>query len=268
VRSALGTYDPSIYYEWTPLYQPDPKELADIAFSKAQATNLDVQMALINEDALRAARINQLIEDGTYPGLDDAVDEFGAEPPEPTPEELAAYTAMMQGNSSPSSTQPPTEKPPVVQDSAPRTLYVRRDVLNAAEIIEWAKSQGIAGVVPASEMHVTVTYSRMPVDWMVMGDDYGPGDADGGRVVVQPGGPRMLARFGRDNDYVVLMFNNWNLRWRHDTMVEKGASWDWPEYQPHVTIAMGADADLDLDSVEPYRGQIVLGPEIFEEIKE
>jgi phage-related protein (TIGR01555 family) len=107
VRSALGDFDPSIYYEWTPLYQPDPKELADIAFVKAQATNLDVQMALINEDALRAARINQLIEDGTYPGLDDAIEEHGAEPPEPTPEELAAHTALMNKSQQPAPTKQP-----------------------------------------------------------------------------------------------------------------------------------------------------------------
>lgn len=80
VRSALGSNDPNIYYDWAPLYKPDPKAVADIAFTKAQATNLDVQMGLINEDALRAARINQLQEDGTYPGLDDAIEEFGEEP--------------------------------------------------------------------------------------------------------------------------------------------------------------------------------------------
>lgn len=92
---SLGSIDPSVYYEWAPLYKPDPKQVADIAFSKAQATNLDVQMGLINEDALRRMRINQLIEDGTYPGIEDAIDEFGEEPEDPTPEEIAQQQAMM-----------------------------------------------------------------------------------------------------------------------------------------------------------------------------
>lgn len=98
--TALGSLDPHVHYTWTPLYQPDPKQVADIAFSKAQATNLDVQMGLINEDALRRARINQLIEDGTYPGLDDAIDEFGEEPDEPevTPEDVQAHIGMMQSS--------------------------------------------------------------------------------------------------------------------------------------------------------------------------
>lgn len=36
-------------------------------------------------------------------------------------------------------------------------------------------------------------------------------------------------------------------------------------YRPHVTI--GRDApDIDLSKIEPYRGNIVLGPEQFEEV--
>lgn len=80
---ALGKVDPVIFYEWSPLYTPDPAQLADIAVKKAQVAQADVTMALINPDALRRARINQLVEDGTYPGLEDAVEEFGEEPPEP-----------------------------------------------------------------------------------------------------------------------------------------------------------------------------------------
>lgn len=97
--SATGTLDEGIYYDWNPLYQPDAKEVAGVAFSKAQTINLDVQMGLINPDALREARVNQLIEDGTYPGLSEAIDEHGAEPPEPeepSPEDVQAHIGMMQ----------------------------------------------------------------------------------------------------------------------------------------------------------------------------
>lgn len=108
--SALGRMDPNVYYNWAPLYLPDPKQTSDIAFSKAQATNLDVQMGLINEDALRAARVNQLIEDGTYPGLDDAIEEYGAEPPEPTPEDIANHLTMMGKTLPPHLGGPPAPK--------------------------------------------------------------------------------------------------------------------------------------------------------------
>jgi phage-related protein (TIGR01555 family) len=103
IRSTLGSADDSIYYEWTPLWQLSDTEKAAIALQKAQTSQADVTMALINPDALRQARINQLIEDGTYPGLQDAIDEFGAEPEEPTepsPEDMQAHIGMMQRSAS------------------------------------------------------------------------------------------------------------------------------------------------------------------------
>ncbi len=102
IRNALGKYDPSIYYDWTPLYTPDPKEVAAIALQKMQTTQGYVNMGLINEDVMRAVTVNQLTEDLTYPGLDDAIDEFGAEPEEPetpSPEDMQAHIGMLQSSS-------------------------------------------------------------------------------------------------------------------------------------------------------------------------
>jgi len=99
IRSVLGTEDDSIYYEWSPLWQLTETEKADIANKKAVTTQADVSMALINPDVLREVRINQLIEDATYPGIEDAIDEFGSEPEEPTeptPEDMQAHIGMMQ----------------------------------------------------------------------------------------------------------------------------------------------------------------------------
>lgn len=81
--SALGSDDPNIHYEWTPLWQLSDDEKAKIALAKAQATQIYATIGVINEDALREGVCNQLIEDGTYPGLDDAIEEYGSEPEEP-----------------------------------------------------------------------------------------------------------------------------------------------------------------------------------------
>ncbi len=83
MRSALGRDDPNIYYEWNPLWQMSDAEKATIAYNKAQSTQIYASLGIINEDAFRQGLINQLVEDGTYPGLDDAIEEFGAEPEEP-----------------------------------------------------------------------------------------------------------------------------------------------------------------------------------------
>ncbi len=45
-------------------------------------------------------------------------------------------------------------------------LYVSRHVENAEEIIVWAKSVGFETTLPAEDMHVTVCYSKEPVDWL------------------------------------------------------------------------------------------------------
>jgi len=123
-------FDPTIDYEWQPLWQTDDATKAQIAVQKAQATKTDVETGLINEDALRRARINQLVQDDWYPGLDDAIDEFGAEPEEPDVtvpwSRLAGAMAQMAGQppaSQPSGQPPsrlPAKSPPTGGEAMPK----------------------------------------------------------------------------------------------------------------------------------------------------
>lgn len=266
VRSALGTYDEKIYYDWNPLWQMSDTEKAELAAKKATSTKLDVDMGLINEDALRQARVNQLIEDGTYPGFEDAIEEFGSEPEE---EDIQVQWSRLAGAAPPALPGPPKQLAPpktAAADAAPRTLYVRRDVLNGKDIVTWAKKAGFQTTVPFDDMHVTIAYSKTPVDWMAMGEPSG-GDV-GGSITVPPGGARQLDMYGQPTpDIVVLLFNSSTLSWRHEEMVRKGASSDRDTYQPHISISFKVPKDLDWKSIDPYRGEIVLGPEIFQEIK-
>lgn len=150
-----------------------------------------------------------------------------------------------------------------VAKQEPKPLYVRRDLLNGAEFVRWAKGQGFTTTLPQANLHVTICYSRSPVDWMACGQSYSCDPK--GELVVQPGGPRMIERFG---DAVVLLFASSELNWRHEWIEECGASFDFDEYQPHVTISWSAPDGLDLDKVEPFQGALRFGPEIFEEIDE
>lgn len=180
------------------------------------------------------------------PGLEAAMGEFGSELSER--EEIEA------------SATPKADKTEI-DDAKPRTLYVHRKVLNAADIVAWAKAQGFDATLPAADMHVTIAFSRTPVDWMKAGADWA-GD-ENGKIKVVPGGARIIEKF--DGGAVVLLFNSSQLAYRHECIKEAGASWDWPEYQPHITITYNA-GDVDLSKVEPYRGAIELGPEVFEEL--
>lgn len=149
-------------------------------------------------------------------------------------------------------------------NAKPRTLYVRRDVLNWREIDTWAREQGIETTLGA-DMHVTIAFSRTPVDWLKIGE--ARAQEDKGQLIVPPGGPRLVERLGPNKEAVVLMFSNSELAWRHEDIKRCGASWDWPDYQPHITITYDS-ANIDVSKLEPFRGEIRLGPEIFEEIDE
>jgi len=145
----------------------------------------------------------------------------------------------------------------------PKPLYVSRKVVNADEIIAWAKSVGFETTLEADALHVTVTYSRAPVDWLAMGDNWS--SDQNGNLTIPPGGPRLMQRFGPEGQAVVLTFASSGLSFRHEQMIEMGCSWDHPGYEPHITISYGA-TDLDVDDVKAFQGAIVLGPEIFAEI--
>ncbi len=145
----------------------------------------------------------------------------------------------------------------------PRTLYINRPVINASEILSWAKAQGFTNLVDPSDLHVTVVLSRTPVRWFDIGERGIWGD---GKVEIPPGGPRAVEELG-DEGAVVLHFASGELEYRHREMIELGASHDFSEYQPHITLSYDA-ADVNLDEVEPYNGRILLGPEKWEELDE
>lgn len=144
----------------------------------------------------------------------------------------------------------------------PRPLYVYRQVRNADEIMLWAKEQGFTSVLPAHDMHVTIIYSRKPVNWFAMASEFVLGD----RMVIEPGGPRVVDRLG-DQGAVVLHFVGEPLMWRNRQMRDAGASWDYPQFLPHITLTY-QPGGLDLTKVRPYTGRIVLGPEMFETIEQ
>lgn len=255
IRSALGVRPREMHYVWNPLWQPTAKEKSAGALEAAQTIKTLAESRSINRDALAEAAGNMLVEQSILPGLQAALKTHGNKPP---PDAALKPDPAEQGDG--------TKKPPAktkVADAAPRSLYVSRQVTNAADILKWAKAQGFESTLPAGDLHVTVAYSREPVDWMKVGNSWSGGDK--GTLTVSPGGPRMVEKFG--GGAVVLLFGSSELSWRHRDILESGASWDWPDYNPHITITY-EPGDVDLSAVAPYRGKIELGPEVFEEVNE
>lgn len=129
-----------------------------------------------------------------------------------------------------------------------------------AELREWCKQNQ----VPVSKdffdnLHVTLCYSTklFPIDKDDMIDDLSDWS-------VKPIG---FAEFGKHQDkkYLVLKIKciNATKRWQH--YMDQGASYDFDDYLPHITLAQDFKGDLDsldLDSLP----KIVLDKEYYEKL--
>lgn len=283
--SALGTYDDKITYSWDPLWQLSEAEKADVASKKAATFKVDVDAGLINDVVLKKAREAQLVEDDTYPGLADIIEEFDDDPeleneannPPPDTDVLNQNgNDPLEGVDPNSSGQPSGQRGASIKAAdlkailgdkmlQPKPLYVYREVLNKKDIIAWAKSQGFDSII--DDLHVTIIWSKAAVDWLKAGDDtYGYSASPDGTLTVKAGGPRVIQVFGKG--IVVLAFANNDLAYRHSSIMYRceDATWEFDDYTPHISITYNAPADMVIDDIEPYRGVIQLGPEIFETI--
>lgn len=270
IYSAIGKRPEEVFYVWRPLWQQTEAEKADNMLKKSQAISNYANTGLIPSPVLAQAAQNMLIEDGCLPGLENAIDEYSeleaVEVDEPIDENDPEVKKQFE-----QSKQAETGNP--VTDAAPRALYVKRDVLNGDEILAWAQELVNSGILtaeeltPIDELHTTIAYSRQAVDWMKMGSPWD--QSSDGKLEVNAGGPRLVEQLGSDGA-IVLMFNSSSLSYRNMDMRERGASWDYEEYQPHVTIGYTKNPiDTDkLESIKPYSGAIKFGPEIFEAISE
>lgn len=278
MRSA-GVGPAGATWRFAPLSAPTEKEQADTFNVLMDAITKLQNTGTIPDIALSKAVQNLLAEREDLPGLDQALGELSEDErfgisPEPGDDDPSALTQQQEGGdpvlgggagvgSAPARRAANDAR--FMADAEPRTLYVQRKLLNAAELIRWAKGQGFDTTTPADELHVTIAFSRARVDWMKVGQDWSS-DRDG-RLTVNAGGPRIVEPLG-DKGAVVLLFQSNDLKWRHDAIKEAGASFDFPEYQPHVTITYKMPEGFDLSKVEPFTGPLVFGPELFSEVVE
>lgn len=246
IRSALGSRPPEVFYNWRSLWQTTDTERATIGKTTADTIKTIADTRLIPEPVLVQVAANMLTEAGVAPGLEAEMLKYGEATPTESDEQddderRAAATP--------------------VQDAQPRSLYVSRKVVNADEIAAWAKEQGIGEL--RDDLHVTVAYSRQAFDWIKAGNanEWSNGGKD--ELVIPEGGPRAVEPLGGMS--AVILFASAQLCWRHESIIRTGGSHDYPDYTPHISLTK---ATVDLSKVEPYRGRIVLGPEIFEEIRE
>lgn len=274
IRSA-GVDPTDVTWRFAPLSTPSEKEEADTFKTTMDAVEKLRNDGAIPEVAMNKAVQNLMSEREWLPGIDQALAEipeaerFGLAPDDDgtDPSELQEGG----GRESQSAPGEREETPPRrrlaandaaawMTDATPRPLYVQRKLLNGADLIAWAKANGFDTTLPAADMHVTVLYSRSPVDPMKMGRSWA--EDEQGRLTVRPGGPRVIERLGENA--VVLRFAAPDLEYRHREMIEAGGSHDWPEYAPNVTLSYTVPEGVDLDALVPFNGELRFGPEVFQ----
>ena len=138
-----------------------------------------------------------------------------------------------------------------------KTLYVKRTLKNAGDLIAWAVSQGFPSTLAADDMHVTIAFSKKAFDHSGLA----PVKSD---MVVPEAEDRCVVPLG-EKGATVLKFSSADLAARWQEFRDAGASWDFDTYQPHVTITYEG-AGVDLSQVTPYAGPLKFGAEAFEEI--
>lgn len=145
----------------------------------------------------------------------------------------------------------------IIDAGGPAPLYVSRALTSrsASALASWAKGVGLKQVVDPAEMHVTVAYSKTPVDWFRFVSWNSARD-----LVVPAGGPRRVEEF--KDGVTVLRIASPELTARWTEFRDGGCSWDWPGYAPHVTIAADV-AGVDLSRLKAFAGPLVFGPEEF-----
>lgn len=283
-RSALGRVDDGITWTFTPLWTPSEKEKAETSKAKAETTKIYVDTALFPVDALAVSVAAQLEDDGVYPSFQAAIEDAEEEadwekdPAELNP--LLALPAPTPGQVPPGAPKPPAAPGKPVAAPRPatpaagrrqardaktiRTLYVKRTLLNADELRAWARENGIQTTLLPEDLHVTVAFSRRPLDWSDIQPDPNP-------LTVENEGYRYLDFLGaRDAERraLVLAFCSDALRTRWQAIIDAGASWDWPHYQPHVTLTYQSGAHVDPWLINPFFGKLEFGPEVFAEVDE
>jgi 2'-5' RNA ligase len=137
-----------------------------------------------------------------------------------------------------------------------KTLYVSRKLLNASEFLKWAKEEGFEKTLDADSLHVTIAFSKKEVEWNNIEKET--------RNVRIKGGQRTISSLG-DEGAIVLKFQSKLLEERWKYYLDKGASWDYKQYMPHVSITYSGSGP-NIKTIVPYDGELLFGPEILKEV--
>lgn len=130
-----------------------------------------------------------------------------------------------------------------------QSIQIGRKLLNFEEVNSWYESKANLTECLVNNLHTTIAYSRKLVDWSK--PTFKPKDD----TVIIKSKFRTIRIL--DGNTVTLEFesNQFTERWQE--CISAGASWDYSEYIPHITL-LRPSTNLD---VEPYPNELIFGEE-------
>lgn len=137
------------------------------------------------------------------------------------------------------------------------TIYIYRPLLNGHDLQHWAREQGIT-LIAEEDMHVTLAYSREGIENLPEVIETEPTDYVNSDLDYQ----RQLDYFGQEKSVLVLKLNAPELIERWQAFMGAGATWDWPIFEPHITLTYEAHG-VDLEQITPFYGDLIFGPEVY-----
>lgn len=145
------------------------------------------------------------------------------------------------------------------QENVQKTLYIYRPLINGYDLHNWAQEQGLT-IISEDILHVTLAYSREGIEnWPEV-------DADPNYFYnSDPACLRHLDFFGKEKSTLVLKLNAPELVARWEEFTAAGAKWDWPIFEPHVTLTYEGK-EINLKEITPYYGDLIFGPEVWVEV--
>lgn len=139
------------------------------------------------------------------------------------------------------------------------SIYISRKVINYQDIIDWAQHAGFKTMMPVDSLHVTVVYCKHKVDWGTVTRD------EPEMILVPSDDDEERAVHLFDGGACVLEIKSPDLLERNEALRAQGIHSKFPDYRAHITITYKKPKGLKVENIEPYRGPIILGPEVFEE---
>lgn len=129
---------------------------------------------------------------------------------------------------------------------------------SADRLYNWMESVGIVDPVPKEDLHITVTYSEVPVDIVASKE-----------MIVLDASDFVFDMLGEDKGAFVISVRSKELERVFNAAIDSGATNKWPKYHPHITLSYNASANEEIVSeLTPPTFDIILSHEEVETIAE